>query len=180
MGWSLIRVWSVHIDKFFYCPACHHISHERYKSSFSCLLANVKDQFFNENGCWFGRKKRNWKIYLSTLSLLYKIEEHSALDWNIFALLNMMTFSILARKETDRIYSNQNHLKNHSIFLCKKDTLQPTSLPRLLVILFSKLQVLLITVVVLTTNNLIYLSCHSHIDHHLISAIAKKDNNLIL
>lgn len=126
------------------------------------------------------KDKLNWKIYLITLSLLYKIEEHSALDWNIFALLNMMTFSILARKETDRIYSNQNHLKNHSIFLCKKDTLQPTSLPRLLVILFSKLQVLLITVVVLTTNNLIYLSCHSHIDHHLISAIAKKDNNLIL
>lgn len=130
---------------------------------------------------WAQKKdKLNWKIYLITLSLLYKIEEHSALDWNIFALLNMMTFSILARKETDRIYSNQNHLKNHSIFLCKKDTLQPTSLPRLLVILFSKLQVLLITVVVLTTNNLIYLSCHSHIDHHLISAIAKKDNNLIL
>jgi len=87
-----------------------------------------------------------------------------------------MTFSILAQKETDSIYSNQKPPSQYSY--AKKDTMLPTSLSRLPVILFSKLQVLLNIVVVLTTNNLIYLSCHSH--YHHISAIAKKDNNLVL
>ena len=127
------------------------------------------------------KDKLNWKIYLITLSLLYKIEEHSALDWNICALLNMMTFSILARKETDRIYSNQNHLKNHStnIPMQKKTHCNlPPEAKTSCNFVFKIASSILNIVVVLTTNNLIYLSCHSH--YHHISAIAKKDNNLIL
>ena len=84
----LASIWSVHIDKFFYCPACHHISHERYKSSFSCLLANVKDQFFNENGSWFGRKKKtnSTERYIWLLSHYY-IKLRNILLWTEIFLL---------------------------------------------------------------------------------------------
>ena len=50
-------------------------------------------------------------------------------------------------------------------------------LSRLLATLFSEIASLEKYVVVFATNNLIYLSCHSHNFH--VFAIAKKDNNLI-
>jgi len=54
-----VEVWSVHIDKFFYClPVI--IYHTR-DTKVHVAISKVKDLSSNEYGSWFGRKKDNLK-----------------------------------------------------------------------------------------------------------------------
>ena len=127
-----VEVWSVHIDKFFYYPACHHISHERYKSSYSCLLANVKDQFSNEYGSWFGCRKRQSQLKeIFDESIFISKRGMFCFGVKYFCLLNT-PFSFFWRFRLIQYIPIKTPSKTtNSIFLCKKDTsMQPTSLSK--------------------------------------------------
>jgi len=115
MGWSLIRVWSVHIDKFFIARACHHRSLERDTKVHVARLAMSKIYFPMNMVPDLGAKKTiSTERYIRLISLDSKYEIFQ--KW----------FTLWWHQRLIQYILNQNPPQNHqlNIFLySKKDTM---------------------------------------------------------